>query len=294
MKLGIIYDEPINEYHGNESISSSQLKMFITQRRRHYAEYVTKEAPSSFDPDTALIGHSFHTLSLEGLKTYEATYKVVPEDAPLKPTDNMLKEHRAGKAKPAIVERIQWWEKFDRDYREELKPAMHELNCNMIQGLAKHEQGMAMIKAGTPEVTFRGKIGETYVQARADNLIDCGTHWDVLDVKTTSKPLELAQLDVVNFRYDIQAAFYSEIIEKISGKPVENFYLFFVEKQQPFQAQLMRVDGPVMSNAKKKVTEKLGELMDCYKNNSFPKPDPIVDCSDRLSTWQLRELGIEL
>jgi hypothetical protein len=294
LKTGIIKDEHINDYHGNDSLSSSKLKTFISTPRLFHGTHVTKEFPSTFDVEIGKLGNAFHCLSLEGVAKYNEEYKVLPDDAPREPTQLMRDRYFSGKGKPAENERVDFWDNWDQDARCNLKPEQDALCKTMLTSVLAHTTATQMIASGEPEVGFRTKRDGLYLQCRADCLIDKGDHYEILDVKTTGSSLEKASNAIFDYRYDVQAAFYSKIIQEVTSKPVTKFTFLFVEKKPPHQCQLVTVSGAVLQNAMKVVDATLDRIFECYASGVWPKPASEVNFEDIATVYQLRDLGVEV
>jgi hypothetical protein len=294
LKTGVIHNEHINDYHGNDSISSSKLKTFLSTPRAFYGTHVTKEFPSTFDVEVGKLGNAFHCLSLEGAAKYNEEYKVLPEGSPKEPTELMRNRYFSGKGKPAENERVEFWDKWDCDNRTDLKSSHDSLCKTMLKSVLNHKTATEMIASGEPEVGFRTKRDGLYLQCRADCLIDKGDHYEILDVKTTGSSLEKASNAIFDYRYDVQAAFYSKIIQEVTSKPVTKFTFLFVEKKPPHQCQLVTVSGAVLHNAMKVVDATLDKIFECYKTGVWPKPASEVNFEDIATVYQLRDLGVEV
>lgn len=292
LELGVIKGEHINDYHGNDAISSSGVKSFISNPRSFYGEYISKEYPSSFDPEIGKIGNAFHCMCLEGMEQFNKEYRVSLENEPKEPTKLMWSSYEMGKAKPDIQERCEYWTDLLNDTRDVIKQKDMDMLRNMLNGVKDNEPAMDMLVKGEPEVGFRMEHEGNYLQCRTDCLVDKGDSYIVLDAKTTSSPIEDVSKAIVRYRYDIQAAFYKYVIEQVQDKKVSKFCFLFVEKKPPYQNQLVTLDMDIIDAQMDTVRELIDGIISLKAMDKPKFPAPSVTFSNIASNWELRELGV--
>jgi len=277
MKLGIIKGESNYDYHKTDAISSSMIKSFISDPRSYYGTYVSKEYKPQRNYAAFDIGSAFHSLALEGTDAFNKEFYVVPDGV--------------GKLKKA-----------DKELRKELKdqnPGKTELSykdydlcLRMLEGLNGNYDVKEIMSQGDPEVGFRVKYDGLPYQCRADWLITGDDCFSVMDLKTTSSPIENIAEDIIKYNYHIQAAFYCWVIEKTTGHPVNNWSFVFCEKNYPYQCMSVELGPAVMDAAINKMEIARTNLEHCYLTETFPKAPTSIVLEDTLNQWQLKKLGI--
>ena len=97
--------------------------------------------------------------------------------------------------------------------------------CIMNQSLQAHPYFEELFYTGEAEVSyflddFASSLG---VKCRADFVNDDNN--TIIDLKTTSRPAELAK-SIIQYRYDVQAAYYKDIIKAITGVDYRFIFCF--------------------------------------------------------------------
>jgi len=280
MEYGIIRGESNYDYHKTEAISSSMLKGFISDPRAYYGTYVSGEHRPQRNTNAFDIGSAFHSLALEGTQAFQKEFYVVPE--------GVGKVRKADKALRAEL-------KEANPYKTELAYKDYDLCIKMLEGIRDNEFVSNILSDGEPEVGFRVNYDGLTYQCRADWLVDNnGDSWSVVDLKTTSSPLEKITDDIIKYHYNIQAAFYAWVIEKTTGLPVTNWSFVFCEKNYPYQSMSVELGPAVMDAANRKMEAAREELETCYLTNNFPKQTTNIVLEDELNDWQLRKLGVDI
>jgi len=108
--VGLFDDIPNAEYHGGPGISKSGLDLI----ERSPLHYITQKRHPKPTTPTFVIGSAVHSIVLEPDK-FEDEYVKEPVDAPLKPTDKMVKDYAEGKASKPIAARVDFWEQWEQE-----------------------------------------------------------------------------------------------------------------------------------------------------------------------------------
>lgn len=276
MTFGILYDEPIADYHASEAISHTKLKLFADNFPLVYKKtYLTKELPQPMASDALRFGAYFHTLAMEGQKEVDKRYVIAPEV-----------NFRTNDGKAA-------WAKFE----EELKVAgktyvekhEHELASSMANSIQSHPDAVALLTNGRPEVTFRHNLFPLIpLQARPDwwnpngHELTSGRPY-VIDIKTIADLHEDWEHQFHKFQYPLAAALTRSVIvdtidlhatsaqQKWIGPPPDYIYLV-IEKSSPFQCALYRPDEITLDVAKRHVVSRLKRLKKCVETGEWPGP----------------------
>jgi|DEB0MinimDraft_6_1074348.scaffolds.fasta_scaffold02477_9 exodeoxyribonuclease VIII len=276
MNLGVIYDESNEQYHATDAISSSMLKSFISDPRAYYGNYVSCTNPRSYNEDAMRVGRAAHSYILEGQEQFYKDFIVSPK---------FDKRTKAGKA--AYAEFCE-----QAEGREVITEADYSLIQDMMDGVMQNPVAVSLLAEGKAETVFRAKLGDIFLQCRTDWVVENPDSYVIVDLKTTSSPLERVADDIIKYNYHIQAAFYAKLVEVVTKKKVSDFVFLFVEKQHPFQSQCVEIGPAVMSAAMDTMEEKLRELINCYADTDFPKAEEVAVLDDILTDWQLKKLGV--
>lgn len=195
-------------YHSNRThLSSSMLKLLLTDRQRFYETWVLNITKDDYKPQFEE-GSVTHSLILE-------PEKVAQEYAFFEGV------RRAGKA----------YEQFCED-----NPGKKVITTSLKARAEKHRQALlirpeavALLQNGHAEHTILGEILGIPVKARADYInAEAGI---ICDIKTTSYPsdVEIFKGTVKEFMYDLSAALYKQIAEQVYQKEF-SFYWIVISK----------------------------------------------------------------
>lgn len=93
----------------------------------------------------------------------------------------------------------------------------------------------------------------------------------ILDLKTTkdAKPSNFGR-SVVNYRYDVQSAWYRAGHQYAIGADIEAFVFIAVEKEAPFGVSVMYVPEPVFELGAAKYQQDLALYAECVNSNQWP------------------------
>jgi len=92
-----------------------------------------------------------------------------------------------------------------------------------------------------------------------------------VDLKTTQDLREFAK-SVANYRYHVQAAFYSDVFEWATGEQLKGFEFLAVEKDAPNASRIFVLDTPSFDYGRKLYREALSTYAECLKNDEWPMP----------------------
>lgn len=115
------------------------------------------------------------------------------------------------------------------------------------------------------------------VKCRFDWLTDDGLP---LDLKTTqdARPDAFAR-SVANYRYHVQAAFYSDVWEWETGERLQRFEFAALEKAMPHAVAVYRLDDEAIAEGRRLYREALNLYADCLERNEWPayagEPQPL-------------------
>jgi hypothetical protein len=310
LPTGKIVDLPNEEYHAAPAISHSKLEDFRSRASYYHAKYIDKRVAKE-DTEDLLVGHSAHTLVLEGACAYEDRYAVEPADAPRRPTKAQV---NAKKPSEETLKTIEFWKAWDEENKGAcvLTSGIERLNRSIAGSVRKNAVAAALLTdpGFVPEITWRLRLRNgLYLQCRTDG-------WIESVAKATSDALKAANLNVepgeslaldfktcesltkgefgafdkaiVNYGYHRQQAFYTPIVQAVRGKVVDHFIFIAAEKQEPFETGVYRLDGDALKVGADENAENLQALIQCYKSDDWPGIPQNVVMKISLPEWYLR------
>ncbi len=196
-----------DEYEAEQDrMRSTRLKCFIDDSEIYEGQYVTKTLPVK-DPTKAMLeGIALHGLVFDDAKDYE-----------------VWDGHKVREPK-------RWAEfKVEHEGTLILTPDEEQVLLKMAERLAAHDVAAPLLtKDRYTEHTILWTHEVTGVQckARLDSLRYDGT---IVDLKKVGDPSEeFFQRQVVNFRYDISAAFYIQARNAVLGEIEAPYYLITI------------------------------------------------------------------
>jgi len=88
--------------------------------------------------------------------------------------------------------------------------------------------------------------------------------------KTKNASVEGFFFEIKKYRYDIQAVYYSEILEELTGEN-HDFIFLAIEIEYPYHHTLQRCPRWMLEKAKKEISCVKKEYAHCLKTNNWPK-----------------------
>lgn len=271
---GVYDDIPNAAYHTAAGISKSGLDLIEQSPLHYWDKYLNPDKPEQGNSEALLMGSLTHTLTFEP-ELLEAEYAVVPPDAPRKPT---LVQRNAKKPSPETVAAIEWWDSFnaassgkrivDEDMIENARKIADAVRAHPAAG---HFLGMPGHSERT--VLYRHPEYEGLLcKCRTDRWIDLDDGRILIaDLKTTqdAKPGEFER-HAWDYRYQVAAAWYSDIIHAVTGREVAGFVLFAVEKSRPYAVSVRVADDVFLAEGRKAYRHNLDTYALCMKSGKWP------------------------
>lgn len=230
------------EYHARPEFSSSQLKDMLRSGAHFYSNHVLKEvereSKASMD-----FGTLAHTLFLEP-DQFEAEFAVLPEDAPKRPTETMLK---AKNPSPDTLGKIEFWENFEAEHAgkiivtaEQIQGAQRIVeNLKQLSMYAEMQNNFGMAEAS---IFFTDPAFDLELRIRPDwHIAPCKAFpfGLILDLKTTTdaRPNAFSK-KCGDFGYDLSAAMYREGFQEYYRTEQKPPFIFLVaESSIPFNVK---------------------------------------------------------
>lgn len=250
MKPGIYYDISNFDYHAGPGLSKSGLDL-IERSPYHFNVRRFREPSPAME-----FGTHAHCRILEPQR-YAAEYAVAPDCGD--------RRTKAGK---------EAWQAF----------------CNASDGktiidaeTAARLDAMYAAVMGIPDVSDAFSLGAAEASAywdasgvlckcRPDWIHDCGDSGVILlDLKTTqnASPDDFAR-SVAKYRYDVQAAWYSDGYSLASGRDVLAFVFVAVESEYPHAASAVMLDPDSIDSGRNKYRRNLATYQRCTETGEWP------------------------
>lgn len=258
-----ILNMPNKDYHSAAGISNSGLTD-VARSPAHYFFKVKKGATPAMRMGTAI-----HTALLEPDK-FKEDYLHLKE----------VKDRRSSGYKEAAK---------NHDPEFILTAPEGDKVAGMQEQIKNQPYASKLLTAeGYREVSIFTEDPETgvLVRIRADILTLKG---QIIDVKKTQDSrMEAFGKSIFNYRYHVQAAFYSDVYEWASGKKSAAFGFLAVEEEIPHGCQLYALDDQSMSLGRDLYRQALNRYADCLEKAVWPcydsKPQIIS-----LPVWGVRQ-----
>lgn len=160
----------------------------------------------------------------------------------------------------------------------------------MAEALKAHEFAWAAFANGRAEPTLAWQDAETGVwcRTRPDTLPNALTH--IPDYKTArSAKLADFQRDIRNYGYHMQAAWYLDGIEAVTGTKPQSFFFVVQEKEAPFLINVINLDTVAIEWGRLQNRRALRLFAECLSAGRWPGYSEDVETVG-LPNWALREL----
>lgn len=219
-------------------------------------------------------------LKLTGSKKdlYDALHKVKPD---LELFDNIVTSYGIEHAGKEFVTPDNW-----QTYRD------------IYQAVKAHKGAATLLQKGKAEHSFICEDPESTQVDGNPLLLQCRADWyrpdrDIfVDLKTTedARPYQFYR-SAIKYRYDVQAAYYSDVYQYTTGKPLKAFIFIAIEKSAPYACAVYAAGPRFIERGRSLYMENLSYYRTCLTNNLWPAyPDTIEPLE--LSDYDERK-GIE-
>lgn len=257
-RLGIIDDLPNDDYHRGPGVSSSELKT-VLKSPAHY-KYAS-ENPRPQTPQMAL-GTAAHALILE------------PDKTPVVCEPEVNKRTNAGKAELAA---------FHEEHAGKIicSKEQYDHAIGMRDSVLMHPSASVLFAAGKAEQShfWLDEITGELCKKRDDWYNT--DHEVIVDLKTTSDASREAFLRaVVNFRYDLQEAYYREGSRQ-TDTPVQEFIFVVVENTPPYAVAIYTLPEELKHKGDIMWRRALDTLHECKITDTwpgYPTEIQVLDC----------------
>ena len=195
-------------------------------------------------------------------------------------------------AKKAELEALLWPEGKKKDNRTSMDPKDFSNVLRAAEVLRTHDIVGEWFDPGQEDyrkynevsVYIKNDLGQV-LKGRFDRLAVTDTEVNIYDLKTTqsAQPREF-QRSVVNFSYDLQAAWYTLLAQRCFPGKTVNFYFVALEKKPPFGVSVFKASPGLLLNGQKKMAKALELFAQCNTLDYWPSYEPVIHELD-LPAW---------
>lgn len=147
----------------------------------------------------------------------------------------------------------------------------------MLRSIANHKTARGLLAGGHAEESYFDQCPDTGIirKARPD-FLKGGKY--IIDVKTTSDAsFGSFQRDIAKFNYHLSAAYYCDVISKVTGGKFDQFLILAVEKTPPYGVSVYLLDEGTMDAGRYLFKKALKLLKEAKEKNEWPAyPDRIT------------------
>lgn len=242
-----INNMPAEVYHSHsESVSNSQLKL-VSRSPAHFRYPKERESTRSM-----VIGSALHMACLEPDIFYQ-TYTLLRKS----------EDRRCAKYKEAV-----------KVHGEEF--VLIGTECERIEGIMNSLHNnhriseLLILNDGWCELSGFSTDPETGVMCRHrfDKLTKSGI---AIDLKTTTDARNDAfSRSIMTYGYNIQAAFYGDQYEWITGNRLEDFLFIAIESESPYASKIYRIDVDSIEFGERAYREAMNTYSYCKDMDQWP------------------------
>lgn len=268
-------DISAEEYHADKEILGHSALVEILKSPKHYFHRIS----NPHVPTASLeFGTALHAALLEP-ERFAETYIVSPK------FDRRTKE---GKADAAA------WEEAHKGAVSVDEAELKKL-LGMQKAVLEHSGAKKLLSKCYVEMSYFWTDEDTGFQCRVRPdvlaLDDQGDVIAAIDVKSTSNASkDKFQKSVMDYGYDLNAAFYSDAIERAIGRRVP-YYFLAVESAEPYGVALYKAGQSMLDVGRDKYRSALQLLQWCRENDRWPSYQPFGEYEDlEIPEWYARRL----
>lgn len=250
MSHKLIFDLANEAYHARPEISSTGFREFL-KSPAHFKAYLDSPREQT---EAMFFGSMLHARVLEG-KTVIAAPKI---DKRTKEGKAQFEAWCAENSNKLIFD---WFSTAEANQKA----------VDRIEGIARsvaaHPTVSSLLSEGDCEVSavLEGAPG---LKARFDWLRPDGI---ILDLKTTiSAHPDAFEQAIFKYGYHIQAAWYSQVYQLVTGKDPEAFILIAAEKAPPFAVSVFLIKAETLQIGQDLIALNMPKLFECWRNDEWP------------------------
>lgn len=274
MALGRIVANMSNDaYHSHPAISRSMLNDIAVSPFYFHAMNLSPNRPAKKDKASFKMGTLLHTTVLEPSEV-NVRYAMKPA--------GMNLTTKAGKE----------WAESEAEGRIIVSSAEFQAVLDMEKSLKAVPIIASCLASGMAEATLFSTDETTGLdlRIRPDFIHETGEGSVILlDLKTTSdaSPRGFAK-SVANFRYHVQAAYYTDVYQQATGRRVHDFIFGVVESEYPYAAACYSLSTTAMERGRALYRADLRLLKYCMELDDWPAYGLDLQVLD-LPVWALND-----
>lgn len=315
-----------DEYHSGPGISKSKLDVIAISGKHYWDQYINPDREPQEFKHCFAVGDGTHKLVLEP-GTFEQTYAVDFDKSAfpdaLDTVDEMKRELvreslMTGGSKPELArrlieeagfprEKIMLYLKQDHEARMQGKipiPAKdYKGMLGMLREVQRDQWAGSLLRGCTVERSFYLETEEDYIEHDTGKVIkvpvlrkcrtDAITHdgMFVVDLKTTDDvSLEGFGQTIAQRRYEVQAAWYLDILIGLYGKEAPRGFAFIAaQKNRPHDVAVHYLNEFQIERGRRLYRRDLAYLIHCEQNNLWLGAAKGQMLEAKLPFWAMRE-----
>ena len=284
----VIHEQADPFYRSAKGLSQSAMKDLLVSPAHFLARHGPDAEP--FFPTKAMTdGTAIHHRVLEP-DSFDDVY-ANKGDKPKEPTVPELKAlcKEAGhevtsSMKKADLEALMWPKGKPTDKRILLDAETYRMVRLAADAIRTHDITGEWFCPGAPDYRKHNEVSlyvkhenGQIIKGRIDRLDTSGEVIKILDLKTTAdaSPRQF-QRTMVNLNYDLQAAWYTNLVRRaFPGRPVE-FYFVALERKAPYGISIFRASESMLLSGQRKMDKALDLYCQCEALNYWPSYEPVI------------------
>lgn len=273
-----------DRYHAGPGISKSHLDEINRSPLHYWASYIDPDREPEEKTPALILGSAIDVACLEP-DLLPSLYVSVPEDAPKRPSST---QRSAKKPSQDSLDAMAWWDDFNAKHGG--KTVLSTTDFRMVMAVRdriySHPLAKNLVTKGRKQSSYFAIDSHTglLIKCKPDNVME---EEIIVDLKSTenASPDAFAR-SVINYRYDVQAAWYNGVVKKVDGVEPKQFVFVPIEKKWPHAIGVYFTPSEVMLRGQRIARRDLDLLADCLERNHWPdyaeQPQPLV-----LPKWAL-------
>jgi len=269
-----IYPLSDEAYFAAAGVNASTLKYMLRS-----PAYCKERIENPKEPSWQMIdGTAIHCTVLQP-EEYDKRYVVLPDNAPLKPTEKMIADPNP---KPEIASRVQFWNVFEKS--AEGKTIITQDKDKLYRGigslLRENSEVAPLLENGKAEqaIFAADPVTKKLCKCKPDFLTKVGDYKIMLELKTTddARP-DAFQRTAYNFGYYTSAAFYSDVMEWAGlGRP-DGYFILAVERDAPHGFKLYELSEEALEYGERQYRKALNLYSYCTDMQEWPNYDTTIE-----------------
>jgi hypothetical protein len=238
------------EYHAMQAVSKSQLDLIKKAPALYKWRLENKQPPTP----AMILGTLTHTAILEP-ERFDDEVMVAPK---------IDRRTSAGKAEwEAFQIAAEGKELIDADEMDRLRAMRASVHAHPAAAKA-----LAQIAAVEQSIFWTDPETGLDCRCRPDGVTHAGV---IVDLKTTkdASPEQFAR-SIASYRYHVQAAFYSDGMQALTGEPPKGFAFIAVETEPPFLVAVYVASAAMILRGRADYQADLATLRECRATDTWP------------------------